>query len=91
MPDNVNNPKHYQSENGLECIDVWVSLGIAKPACKANVIKYVWRYEQKNGIEDLKKAQWYLNKLIELETKDLEKETQLFDESLKLHLEWLNR
>ena len=34
--------------------------------CVSNVIKYVSRYKRKNGIEDLKKAQWYLNKQIEI-------------------------
>ena len=33
--------------------------------CKGNVMKYVWRYQQKNGVEDLRKANWYLNKMIE--------------------------
>ncbi|MBQ5695934.1 MAG: DUF3310 domain-containing protein, partial [Clostridium sp.] len=33
---------------------------------RGNIIKYVWRYKDKNGLEDLKKAQWYLNKLIEV-------------------------
>jgi hypothetical protein len=32
--------------------------------CTANVIKYVWRYEEKNGAEDLRKALWYLERLI---------------------------
>lgn len=34
--------------------------------CVSNVIKYVSRYKRKNGLEDLKKAQWYLNKQIEI-------------------------
>ena len=39
--------------------------------CTANVIKYLWRYEAKNGLEDVRKAQWYINKLIDyLEHKD---------------------
>lgn len=62
------NPNHYKSGN-MECIDALAetlgSEGI-KAFCKGNVIKYLWRYEKKNGVEDLKKAQWYLNKLIEM-------------------------
>lgn len=54
-PDMVNNPQHYQSENGLEVIDA---------VCTANVIKYICRWNKKNGIEDLKKAEWYLQRLI---------------------------
>ena len=34
--------------------------------CICNAFKYIWRYKYKNGIEDLKKAQWYLNKVVEL-------------------------
>lgn len=62
------NPNHYKSSN-MECIDALAetlgSDGI-KSFCKGNVIKYLWRYEKKNGVEDLKKAKWYLEKLIEL-------------------------
>lgn len=61
-------PNHYKTGN-MECIDALAetlgSEGI-KSFCKGNVIKYLWRYEKKNGVEDLKKAQWYLNKLIDL-------------------------
>ena len=34
--------------------------------CKLNAFKYIWREQNKNGVEDIKKAVWYLNKLIEL-------------------------
>jgi len=37
---------------------------------KGNVLKYMWRYEYKNGTQDLEKAQWYLNKLVETCKKD---------------------
>ena len=63
---NVNNPSHY-NQAGIECIDaIKASLGDEYPAyCKGNVMKYLWRYMYKNGIEDLKKAQWYLNSMVE--------------------------
>lgn len=65
--DNVNSPSHY-TQAGIECIDaitaaVSVKSGI-EAVCVANVIKYLWRYELKNGVEDVKKAQWYLNRLV---------------------------
>lgn len=67
--DNVNHPQHYQA-NGIETIDVieaWTKdLDGIVAVCAANVIKYISRWNKKNGIEDLKKAQWYLNKLIEV-------------------------
>lgn len=65
--DNVNNPSHY-NKGKIECIDaieVAVSdLSGIEAVCTANVIKYMWRWKQKNGIEDLSKARWYLSRLI---------------------------
>ena len=69
MKDNVNHPDHYKN-NGIECIDIIIFIlgkAGAKFFCLGNVVKYIFRYPKKNGIEDLKKARWYLNKLIELE------------------------
>lgn len=67
--DVVNHPSHYTNRK-VECIDAIESATVVKTGieavCVANVIKYLWRYEDKNGLEDIKKAQWYLNKLIEV-------------------------
>ena len=64
--DMVNKPPHY-NQGGIECIEA-IEASMSEKAfagyCKGNVIKYLWRYEYKNKIEDLKKAQWYLAKLI---------------------------
>ncbi len=61
------NPSYYRTP-GLETIDVieaWTSdLSGIQAVCSANVIKYISRWHKKNGIEDLKKARWYLDKLI---------------------------
>jgi len=64
--DNVNSPSHY-NQAGIECIDaIKASLGDEyQDYCKGNVMKYLWRYKYKNGIEDLKKAQWYLNSMVD--------------------------
>lgn len=66
--DNVNHPQHYKSKMGLETIDIIEAftedLSGIEAVCIANVIKYVTRYKKKNGLEDLKKAQWYLNRVI---------------------------
>ena len=64
--DNVNSPSHY-NQSGIECIDaIKASLGDGyQDYCKGNVMKYLWRYKYKNGIEDLNKAQWYLNSMVE--------------------------
>ena len=66
MTDNVNHPTHYNGK--FECIDIIEDItkdlvGI-EAVCTANAIKYIWRWKHKNGIEDLRKAVWYLNKLI---------------------------
>lgn len=72
-PDMVNHPNHY-TQGGIECIK---AIEASMPPdgfqdyCKGNVLKYVWRFRQKNGLEDLKKARVYLNWMIE----SVEKET----------------
>jgi len=67
MEDNVNHPKHY-TQGGIECIDAIESSMTQQEFrgyLKGNIQKYIWRYElKKNPAEDLKKAQFYLNKLI---------------------------
>ena len=73
MIDNVNHPKH-DTQGGIECIDALKAATVGKTGieavCVANVIKYCWRYEEKNGLEDVKKARFYINRLIkELEEK----------------------
>lgn len=64
--DNVNHPKHY-TQAGIECIDALNAATVGKTGieavCVANVIKYLWRYEEKNGLEDICKAEWYLGRL----------------------------
>ena len=68
MTDNVNRPNHYTAGK-VECIDAIEAatndLKGIEAVCTGNVIKYVWRWKRKNGLEDLKKAQWYLKKLIQ--------------------------
>lgn len=64
--DNVYEPNHY-SYGKYECINVIkdiMSKEEFKGYLRGNVIKYVWRYRHKNGLEDLKKAQYYLDYLI---------------------------
>lgn len=68
--DLVNNPAHYTA-GGVETID-YLKAKMTKEQFRGfligNVLKYVSRYPHKNGVEDLKKADWYLNKLIQLES-----------------------
>ena len=71
--DMICHPAHYNQGN-IECIDAMAAATVNKhgieAVCVSNVIKYLWRYESKNGLEDVKKASWYLNRLIdELEDK----------------------
>lgn len=65
----VNHPKHYNRENAMECIEEMVMLfGVeeTKIFCKLNAWKYRYRAAEKNGIEDLKKSDWYIQKYKEL-------------------------
>lgn len=68
MSDSVSHPSHY-TQGDIECIDALrASLGSEgfKGFCRGSAIKYLWRTEHKNGLEDLKKCAWYINKLIEI-------------------------
>lgn len=67
--DVVNHPSHYETGK-FECIDVMQEVfGVeaVKDFCLCNAFKYLYRCKRKNGLEDLKKCQWYINKFIELE------------------------
>jgi hypothetical protein len=57
----VNHPDHYTSHpSGVECIQITEHMGFLL----GNVMKYIWRADMKNGMEDLKKARWYLDREI---------------------------
>lgn len=72
MSDNVNQPSHYTTGK-VECIDAieaaTTGLQGIEAVCTANVIKYTWRWKRKNGVEDLRKARWYLDRLIQQQEK----------------------
>lgn len=61
MIDNVNNPQHYKAKGVCLVLEI-EPITILKdlPFCKGNAIKYVLRYKNKNGLEDLKKAEYYI-------------------------------
>ena len=67
MTDNVNHPAHY-NVGGIEVIDIIEAFTKDLDSMNAyetgNVIKYILRWPHKNGLEDLKKARWYLNHMI---------------------------
>ena len=67
VSDLVNNPPHY-NQASIECIDaILAATNHNKEGyLQGNILKYVWRYDYKGGLEDLQKAEWYLKKLIEV-------------------------
>ena len=71
--DLVNRPPHY-TMGGVECIDAIkaATAGLTgfEGYCTGNALKYLWRWKHKNGVEDLRKAQWYINRLIEEKSHD---------------------
>lgn len=72
MSDNINHPSHYEIE-GYECIDAMeITQGreAVKSFCLCNTFKYLWRSQRKNGLEDLKKARWYLDRYITMKEFD---------------------
>ena len=69
MADNVNHPSHYEASTSIECIEAMVAMFgdyTVRSFCLCNAYKYIWRHKNKNGLEDLQKAQWYLDKAKEL-------------------------
>lgn len=92
--DNVNHPQHYKAANGLEAIDVIEAftsdLSGFEATHTANALKYLLRWKHKNGLEDLKKARWYLDRLIDKldemelvseDKNDFQKEEMIFFET----------
>jgi hypothetical protein len=73
--DEVNSPSHY-CKGGIECIDVikvcTEGLVGMEAVCTANIIKYIFRWKDKNGLTDVKKCKWYVERLI----KEKENESQ---------------
>lgn len=67
----VSHPGHYQSKTGLEVIDVIEAFTDGLDGIEAvdtgNVIKYICRWKKKNGLQDLEKALWYLQHLVDHE------------------------
>ena len=66
IQDMVNSPPHY-NKSGIECIEAIKAMtgdGF-QFYLQGNIMKYLWRYRYKNGVEDLKKAKWYLSELID--------------------------
>lgn len=64
--DTVQRPAHY-NQSGIECIDAIAASMTAEEFqayLKGNVQKYLWRYQHKNGLEDVLKAEWCLNRLV---------------------------
>ena len=68
----VDNPPHY-NQAGIECLDaIEAATGEGYEFyLQGNILKYLWRYRYKNGLEDLKKAEFYLKRLIEVEKEKL--------------------
>lgn len=69
MADNVNHPSHYEASTSIECIEameLMFDFYDVQQFCLCNAFKYIWRHKHKNGLEDLDKAQWYINHAVQL-------------------------
>jgi hypothetical protein len=69
--DVVNHPSHYESGK-FECIEVMeeaLGYDAVRDFCICNAFKYLYRHKRKNGYEDIKKAQWYINKYVDMTEK----------------------
>lgn len=83
MDNMVDHPQHYQSDAGLEVIDVieafTTDLEGVEAFDTANIIKYICRWPHKNGLQDLMKAAWYLDHLIDHVAKRRENEHEHYE------------
>jgi hypothetical protein len=74
-PDPVNRPTHYANQGQIECIEVLEQLaGNGEDFRILNAIKYLWRWRHKGGVESLKKAVWYIQRVID--SKEANAETE---------------
>ena len=72
MKNNVDHPAHYAGSTSIECIEAMkIAFGYQAvySFCVCNAFKYLWRYKNKNGQEDIEKARWYLEKAALMDTK----------------------
>ena len=68
MRETINSPNHYKGKK-YECIDIMLETqgtDATMEFCILNAFKYIYRFRSKNGLEDIKKAKWYIDKYIEL-------------------------
>ena len=82
--DVVNHPSYYAKSCSMECIDAMeITFGIEAVIhyCKGNAFKYLWRYKNKNGLEDLEKALWYCNRGLE-KTREFYQDSEYVDEQI---------
>ena len=87
----VSHPSHYQSKSGLEVIDVIAAFTEGLEGIEAvdtgNVIRYICRWKDKNGVQDLEKAMWYIQHLIDhLIKEDEEKRVELTLEKYRAYM-----
>ena len=87
----VSHPSHYQSKSGLEVINVIEAFTEGLEGIEAvdtgNVIKYICRWKDKNGVQDLEKAMWYIQHLIDhLIKEDEEKRVELTLEKYRAYM-----
>ena len=71
VSDQVNHPSHYETGK-FECIEVMeeaLGYDAVRDFCICNAFKYIYRHKRKNGCEDIKKAQWYINKYVDMTEK----------------------
>ena len=84
MSNKVNHPDHYNTES-FECIEVMEEVfgkEAVKNFCKLNAFKYLWRADEKDGMDDIHKAQWYLEHMRSLDAEDeSDEDVQESDES----------
>jgi Protein of unknwon function (DUF3310) len=83
--DPVNHPRHYtQHPSGIECIELIEDSGLLV----GNAIKYLWRYNLKNGLEDLQKSRWYVERELDRREQDPRPIWVYTEHSMRAYEKW---
>lgn len=86
------NPDHYRQEK-VQCIDAmrfFFGDNTVAHGCLFNIFKYLWRYADKNGIEDIEKAKWYMQELKRIINANADSILERIPENMNKVLEMLN-
>lgn len=83
MTNEIDHPSHYAQQGDIECIEVLEQLAADGEDFRIlNALKYLWRYRHKRGVDDLRKAMWYIQRRIDKIVEDKPHSIQQYDPTI---------